>query len=197
MAPARTRPLPPDCYDYQLDAHGCLIPGKETRYKLTEKGETAFRQWAKISLVAKPPMDQLDPKYRGNFEDRTCSLPTLYFGFVVTYDQVLDFAKARNLLPDPLGTNRIVSTALSIISSYLQYKCGVDEIHYNSVVSYERKYVLAIYTNYTIGYDQLVDEDEREVLDIIRNELGLGSQQAKWWWSRSQGLDQRIPPLQP
>ncbi|KAI0273299.1 hypothetical protein BC834DRAFT_853191 [Gloeopeniophorella convolvens] len=155
-------------------------------------------QWLFKCIAMKPPMDQLNPKYEGNRFDKDCRLPTLYFGFVASVDEIIDSAKANGLLPDDVDKRWRLSWSLQALSEHLEYICGIGvQIHYADALTESYKYVIAMYTNYTVGGEKLVEEDEREVLDIIRDTLKLGSQAPKWWWGRRQGLSQNIPPLEP
>ncbi|KAI0275151.1 hypothetical protein BC834DRAFT_851371 [Gloeopeniophorella convolvens] len=184
------RALPAGCYGVAYDETGWPLPGDaDSEYKRSESAQAAFEEWLRKCIAWKPPMDQLNPKHEGNRRDKDCRLPTLYFGFVASVDEIIDCAKANGLLPDDVPEKWALSWSLIELSRHLEYICGTCvQIHYTDALTESYKYVIAMYTNYTVGSQKLVEEDEREVLDIIRDTLKLGSQLPKWWWNREEGL---------
>ncbi|KAI0263339.1 hypothetical protein BC834DRAFT_971338 [Gloeopeniophorella convolvens] len=197
MTSIALRALPADCYEIAFDETGWPLSGDEdTEYKRTERSQAAFEEWLRKCIFMKPPMDQLNPKHEGNYFDKSCTLPTLYFGFVASPDEIINCAKANGLLEDEVDEGWMVSWSLCVLKEHLEDICGIGvQIHYTDALTESYKYVIAMYTNYTVGGEKLVEEDEREVLDIIRDTLKLGSQLPKWWWNREEGLNQYIPPL--
>ncbi|KAI0058553.1 hypothetical protein BV25DRAFT_1919249 [Artomyces pyxidatus] len=122
--------------------------------------------------------DKLDPK-------KTLYPPELHFGLALTQDELLAYANKHGLVEEDYPDD-----PLDVFSCRYPVMMCLRELTDDSTVYIAPPFVpgtvrpimVALYSNYTRSKQKLVDEDEREVLDIIRDELNLEGQPALWYW---------------
>lgn len=136
------------------------------------------------------PQEQLDKRlypYNWQAEIKSRKAPILHFGLVIE-DKDVEYCIEKNNITifrgtplaerAPHGTHRLLA-----VMDFLREKHNIRTR--NELVLGEGVFgreILALYNNYDEPLYQLVEEDEQEMLAIIREELGLKDQKAKWWW---------------
>ncbi|KAI0066330.1 hypothetical protein BV25DRAFT_1913083 [Artomyces pyxidatus] len=111
--------------------------------------------------------------------------PHLMYGFALTRPQIFAYAQSRELQPvDPsLGP---LAAYLCLFPSLqrLREVTGEPYLGFSPSFPPSDTYVVTLYTNYTVNILQCVDDnDEKEILDSLRQELGIdGTVQPMWFW---------------
>ncbi|KAI0058555.1 hypothetical protein BV25DRAFT_1229333 [Artomyces pyxidatus] len=131
---------------------------------------------------ARKPVADLPAKY-----DPTIAVgpPEIHFGLVLTYQALLEYANDCGLVyedypDDPLTT---ITCRLPVLL-HLRALTDDDTLYISCpyMGADSGWAVVALYSNYTRRRNKFVDEDERDVLDILRRQLGLEGQPALWHW---------------
>ena len=102
------------------------------------------------------------------------------FGFGVTYRQLVDYALQVGILT-PSSPAWKHSPAAFQATMHLA-KVALVELDMRSIYHPTYYCCVCLYSNYTQQSKELVDEDEKEVLDIIREELKIPDDEAPMWY---------------
>ncbi|EKM53978.1 uncharacterized protein PHACADRAFT_257514, partial [Phanerochaete carnosa HHB-10118-sp] len=131
------------------------------------------------------PMEQLPLTLRfdrENFKKPWYSSPSyrVCFSFGITRQQLVDYAHRVKLLkldsPDWKKSAAAYNVAL--------YLSVIAEAELDSRLIWHtrNRYCVSLYNNYTQYSKQLVEEDEKDVLDIIREELNIPDVAPMWYF---------------
>ncbi|GBE88057.1 hypothetical protein SCP_1202860 [Sparassis crispa] len=177
---------------YERDDNGDLIPHGGTGYKLTRAALEAEREiWLKRAKARLPaPTTELPDKY--NFmtlPDGSPDPPSIQYGIAVKFDKLLSYAKQKNLLEPAACKRGVALTSLSdmsIISDVietLEVACNA-RLHWSIPWVPDYNGMIALYSNYTMFWEQLEEEHEQEVIKILQEELGV-TEKPMWYWDIS------------
>ncbi|KAI0040884.1 hypothetical protein FA95DRAFT_1683550 [Auriscalpium vulgare] len=113
--------------------------------------------------------------------------PVLLYGYSLHLEELLDLANQRNL-PNAISPGEPLTTA-SCTVSILRYLNGVTgaALHLGIPIS-ERPgtRVVMLYSNYSMEREQYEEQDEREIIEILKGELGFKSDPV-WYWDLANG----------
>jgi hypothetical protein len=117
-------------------------------------------------------------------------VPILHFGIPVTVQKLMDYAKKHGMVDKAAKKYNIppekVSYQLVALNLYKRLVHKTDcHVMLTPIFSLDYELSVCLYTNYTMRRMQLVDQDEKEVLEILKEELGTAAP-AVWFW----GLDE-------
>lgn len=120
--------------------------------------------------------------------------PKLHFGITASWPNIVNCAE-RNSLTDLHGsplqyyefrTRQNASQLLYAVVDYLELRCEFPIFH-ETVFGEGDDCIgmFALYDNYNVDYKQILfsEEEEENVLEIIKQELGVQNQEPKWWWN--------------
>lgn len=142
------------------------------------------------------PMDVLEDRFvyhrvRNRFP------PTVCFGFGLAPETFVDYAKRTGLLtyidetriPPCLRKPDNIDWVASCdkVWKHLRRVCDAD-LHYEVPIHHTCIMMVSLYTNYTMKKERYRDEDEKEILDILREEL-RPTAGPKWYWSIDNSWD--------
>lgn len=127
-----------------------------------------------------------DPWYNGPVK--------LSFGFGVTSDTLIQYALEKKLV-DPRklteGDPEFISYeryfAINAVIKHLERVTGAPKLYIRFPMSPEYEYMISLYDNYSKRVDEMDEDDEREVLDIIRKELNIPDDVPAMWWFEMEG----------
>lgn len=106
----------------------------------------------------------------------------VHFGIGITIAQANDYAHKHNLVHSP-KRDHIIFNVRAVVK-YLAEITDCPNLYHRIVYSLDHDIVLAMYDNYTQRKLEFVPEDEKEVFDVIRRELGVEpEQEAMWYYS--------------
>ncbi|THH06746.1 hypothetical protein EW146_g9515 [Bondarzewia mesenterica] len=186
--------------DFELDSEGKPIRNPYTGYQVTPLAREARHQVrhshfsSSIFLIflrniwreqkKKAPMSQLPDDFNVKLNPKA---PKLYFGLPFNYEEhIVPYAKAHNLVyyldryPNEINP---VDTIPAVLD-YLEYCCDA-KLYFKLPFGPSLQGMIALYSNYTMEEDHLLPDDEKEVIEIIKKELGIEIE-AKWYWDRFQ-----------
>ncbi|KAJ6512043.1 hypothetical protein C8R47DRAFT_1207396 [Mycena vitilis] len=123
--------------------------------------------------------------------------PPLYqFGILLRDMTLIDYAakhelvSAEKLLKSPIYQLSAIAMALqrlrALAKAPLSYRRASDEFG-------DEYSVLSLYSNYNLDNRQLVDEDEQDVIRIIKEELDIDGS-PRWYWDRMNDAPDADPP---
>ncbi|KIK57537.1 hypothetical protein GYMLUDRAFT_98624 [Collybiopsis luxurians FD-317 M1] len=126
-----------------------------------------------------PPGKELPPEYlldRKRLDDPSYERPTHFFyGFGLNIGHVIEYHRARRLsLPPPQILGDRVSIWRFLIDSvvnHLRDVCEYDGLRVVYARSLEYDLVLAMYNSYKFRYEELTDEEEVDVIRLLREEM--------------------------
>lgn len=104
----------------------------------------------------------------------------VHFGIGVTVDQINDYAHKHNI-HKPKCDYTVMN--LPIVTQRLAEITDCLNLYYKIAFSLDHDIVLAMYDNYTQRRLEFEPEDEKEVLDIIRREMGAEPEQEAMWYN--------------
>lgn len=113
----------------------------------------------------------------------------IHFGLGVTLDQIDDYVHKNNL-HDPKRDHIIFN--LDAVAEHLAELTDCPNLYWKVAFSLDHDIVLAMYDNYTQRRLEMVPEDEKEVIEIIRREIGIESEQEAMWYL-SVNTEWRVP----
>ncbi|KAK0444018.1 hypothetical protein EV421DRAFT_1801573 [Armillaria borealis] len=120
------------------------------------------------------PMRDLPSKYK--VTDPEYPSCRYQYGFGVTYQWLINYARHHNLIEEPKGDdpedNRASLVVYSLINTarHLRYICRT-RIKYACPISFDYDVVFALYSNHTQEDEELEDKDHAEVVEILSKEL--------------------------
>ncbi|GBE86207.1 hypothetical protein SCP_0900860 [Sparassis crispa] len=174
---------------YERDENGSLIPDGGSGYRLTPAGvEAEYQMYLKRAKERMPaPTTELPDRYNlTNLNEFSPRPPRLQYGIAIDFNKLESYAKEKNLLEaaarkrgvsvSSLSDYAIISEvfkALKVACNAIVYWCVPWVPEYNGMV--------ALYSNYTIFWEQLEEQDEKEVIDILQKELGV-TEEPMWYW---------------
>ncbi|KAI0057672.1 hypothetical protein BV25DRAFT_1841529 [Artomyces pyxidatus] len=174
-----TSPYP----DFPHIPRGSRLYNEETMNRRRE----AFNEYFKTVIEQRKPVAELPRKYvvtRDNPHP-----PFLAFGFLRTIDQLFAYAQKHGLKDDedpdePLTPEFCVFPCLERLRE-------VASEPYLSIVPVfsptdEEVYVVTLYTNNTMCALQCTDEDEQDILQLLREELEIADPPMWYWDVRNQ-----------
>ncbi|KAA1475276.1 hypothetical protein DENSPDRAFT_852861 [Dentipellis sp. KUC8613] len=169
--------------EFELDSEGNRIPDPDFGFKLTAQSLENRRKWRATRRKAREPLLVLPPDLHVSREHPVDTLPRLMFGFPLRWQHTIDYAKRRKLkLLDESKANPVYykSHAALVAIAHLDRRCGADLRHeFPRLDGYD--FMVSLYTNHTLEEDQLEPQEEKEVIEIIQQELQL-SGPPKWYW---------------
>ena len=99
----------------------------------------------------------------------------LCFGFGVTRRQLVDYATQVGIVsPSPSAAALLATRHIEEVAEVALEMRSIYHPTYN--------YCLRLYNNLTQYSEQLVEEDEKDVLDIIREELKITEEEVPMWY---------------
>lgn len=119
---------------------------------------------------------------RENFKQPWYNGPSyrVCFGFGITRRQLVDYARRVKILK-PTSPDWKKSLAAFDTALYLSV-IAEAELDMRLIWHSKNRYCVSLYSNYTQYSKQLVDEDEKDVLDIIREELNIPGDVPPMWY---------------
>ncbi|KAA1467442.1 hypothetical protein DENSPDRAFT_926611 [Dentipellis sp. KUC8613] len=142
---------------------------------------------------ARKPMEQLplsltvnhellkDPCYTGPIK--------VSFGLGVSSDALVEYAikhKGIERRAVEEGRKKSIGTirALGVYKAvrFLKYISGAPYLSFCMPISMDVDYVVELYNNYTKEELEMDEQDEREVLEILKKELGISQEETPKWW---------------
>ncbi|THH07510.1 hypothetical protein EW146_g9295 [Bondarzewia mesenterica] len=170
--------------DFELDSEGKPIRNPYTGYQVTPLAREARHQEYMERAKKKAPMSQLPDDFNVKLNPKA---PKLYFGLPFNYEEhIVPYAKAHDLVyyldryPNEINP---VDTIPAVLD-YLEYCCDA-KLYFKLPFGPSLQGMIALYSNYTMEEDHLLPDDEKEVIKIIKKELGIDIE-AKWYWDRFQ-----------
>ncbi|KAI0058554.1 hypothetical protein BV25DRAFT_1919250 [Artomyces pyxidatus] len=137
-------------------------------------------EYKRKAREARKPVAQLPTKYNPRL---TAGPPQVHFGLVLTQQHLLDYANAHALAHTSGKPLTTISCRLPV-TLHLRSLTNDDNLY--TATPYVQDgpgfIMVALYSNYSMHRHKLVEEDENEVLDILRRALKLESQPALWHW---------------
>ncbi|KAI0321137.1 hypothetical protein OF83DRAFT_402509 [Amylostereum chailletii] len=136
-------------------------------------------------VVRKPPLAQLPLELQPT--KRTDNKPLLHFGFIFTETQFTDCSEKNNLVEDKWTGRRRKTVALFSVVEFLCKKSRAL-LQYQMPLCMDTHHMISLYSNFNIKRRQLREEDEKEVIEIIKKELCIEpSVEPMWWWDIKHG----------
>ncbi|KAL6306890.1 hypothetical protein BKA93DRAFT_124783 [Sparassis latifolia] len=121
-----------------------------------------------------------------SLKDGSPDPPLLQYGIAVNFDKLLSYAKEKNLL-EPAARKRGVSLSslsdmpiISEVIKALEVACNA-RLHYTAPWVPDYEGMVALYSNYSMFWEQLEEEHEQEVINILQEELGV-TEEPMWYW---------------
>lgn len=108
-----------------------------------------------------------------------CPPEKVHYGIGVTMDQIDDYAHKHNI-HNPKRDYTIFN--LPVVVERLAELTDCPNLYWKIIFSLDHDIVLAMYDNYTQRRLEMVPEDEKEVLEIIRKELAIEPEQDAMWY---------------
>ena len=105
---------------------------------------------------------------------------TVCFGFGVTHDQLVEYAIRVGIVSSSRSALRVTPAAL-YATKHIAKIAEVD-LDMRSIYHPTYQYCLRLYNNYTQHFKELVEEDEKDVLDTIREELKIPEEEVPMWY---------------
>jgi hypothetical protein len=125
-------------------------------------------------------ISQTPPWQRTYYETRSAELLyQVYFGVGVTRKALEDYAREKGLISESAPFTVFDAHT---VAHQLSHICD-ETLQLHPVDSPEHQYVLALYSNYGMWECELQDEDEKEVLAILNEELSC-QEQLMWFHPR-------------
>ncbi|KAF5345732.1 hypothetical protein D9757_013302 [Collybiopsis confluens] len=155
---------------------------------------SASAEW-KATAANCPPEKQLPPEYRLNPKRRNDpnyeKPPHFFYGFGLNIQHIIDYHQTHELpRPPPQSQRKRVSIWLFFIDTVLKHLrqlCEYDGLRIVFAMSTEYDLVLAMYNSYTFHYEELADEDEADVIQLLRREMPdvFENQKPRWFRTNS------------
>lgn len=127
-----------------------------------------------------------DPWYNGPVK--------LSFGFGVKSETLIQYALRKKLVdprkltegdPKVIGYERCF--AIDAVVAHLVRVTGVPKLYIRFPASPDYEYMISLYDNYSQRVDEMDEDDEREVLEILRKELDIADDVPAMWWFEMEG----------
>ena len=109
------------------------------------------------------------------------------FGFGVTHRQLVDYALQVGIL-SPSSPAWECSSAVFDATMHLA-RLALFELDMRCIYHPTYNYCVCLYSNYTQQSKELVEEDEKEVLDIVRKELKIPDDDAPMWYFQKTDME--------
>ncbi|TFY77241.1 hypothetical protein EWM64_g6774 [Hericium alpestre] len=182
--PSDTPEIPEYLNEYELDSNGNKIPDGVKGWKITDRGRAARLKYRKACLKDRKPMSKL-PRKLLTFPDNPYFCPPLiHFALPFSTDQMLDF-NARHNIPLEDGPHSkyhiLLSIALKRCVNHLCKLCDTYRLTLIIPCDVKHEWAVALHSNYNWYKEELVEEDEKEVVEIIKKELKI-ERGPKWYY---------------
>lgn len=66
--------------------------------------------------------------------------------------------------------------------SHLENVTEAPKLHIGTPISFEYEYMIYLYNNFSKEDEEMKEDDEKEVLEILRRELGIQEDVPAMWW---------------
>lgn len=118
----------------------------------------------------------------------------LSFGFGAKSDTLIEYALEKKLVdprkltegdPKFIGYERYF--AINRVIKHLERVTGAPRLYVRFPTSPDYEYMISLYDNYSKRVDEMDEDDEREVLDILRKELNISDDVPAMWWFEMEG----------
>ncbi|KAA1477643.1 hypothetical protein DENSPDRAFT_861609 [Dentipellis sp. KUC8613] len=152
-----------------------------------------YRKHFQRFCEARRPMEQLplsltvnhellkDPCYDGPIK--------VSFGIGVSFDTLIDYAVRRKLIEHHRvteGSQDLIDSASNVavyrVVEHLKNITGARYMWFSLPVALEVDVVIDLYDNYTKEDYEMEEQDEKEVFEIVRSELGIPADETPKWW---------------
>ncbi|KAL6306893.1 hypothetical protein BKA93DRAFT_771415 [Sparassis latifolia] len=147
-----------------------------------------YLERAKKSMPA--PTTELPDKYNFmSLQEGNPDPPLIQFGVAVNFDKLLSYAKQKNLLESAARRCGVSVNSLSDmpivceVIRALEVACNA-RLHWSIPWVPDYDAMVALYSNYSMFWDQLEEEHEKEVIKILQEELGV-TEEPMWYWDIS------------
>ena len=128
------------------------------------------------------PMEQLRDEFRVTKSNP--SPPTVHYGIPLEASDLREYAERRNRDPERFARE------VPILSEKVNYPLGLC-VPFGPTT--DSQFILELYSNYTMGKKQLIEEDEEDVISMVKEELKLDpSVRPKWYFDQ---LDPWVPSV--
>ncbi|TFY74848.1 hypothetical protein EWM64_g9164 [Hericium alpestre] len=179
-----TPEIPEYLNEYELDSNGNRIPDGVKGWKLTDRARAARLNYRKLCFKDRKPMSKL-PKKLLTFPDNPYLRPPLiYFALPFSTDQMLDF-NARHNIPLVDGPHSKYTICLSIaLKRGMNHLCKLCDTYALTLIipcDVKHEWGVALHSNYNWYEEELEEEDEKEVVEIIKRELKI-KKGPKWYY---------------
>ncbi|KAI0314624.1 hypothetical protein OF83DRAFT_423963 [Amylostereum chailletii] len=173
------------CLEYELDENGNFIGDPRDSFKLTDRAIALRSEKFKKCAEKRPPMAQLPVDLRPRRPDD--GTPLLHYGFVFKFEQLMACAERHNIVADGTPKELVPVRALWGVMGFL-YREARAVVFPQIPLSTEYNHMVSLYSNYSVENDEFDEEDEREIVAIVKKELQIPEDvPIMWWWDISNG----------
>ncbi|KAI0313934.1 hypothetical protein OF83DRAFT_1139124 [Amylostereum chailletii] len=168
------------CLEFELDENDRPIGHPCDGFKLTKRAQAlCLEKWRKC-VDKRPPIAQLPVELRPKHpEDGT---PLLHYGFVIEEEDIMACAIRNNIINDETKPSQRYLFAVWGVFSFVCRETRAL-VYHRSPLSIEHKHMVSLYSNHSIEEDEYDEEDEREIIEIVKRELNIPeSTPLMWWW---------------
>ncbi|TFY75155.1 hypothetical protein EWM64_g8855 [Hericium alpestre] len=170
--------------EFELDAHGNKVLDPIWGYKLTERSQKACREYRRSIVKGREPMRDLPIHLRTDPRLPHLKPPRLQYGLAFTNQHIMDCV-ARYKIPlmdvPPEQHHIRICDAILKVTQLLTVACQML-IHITVPVDVENGWMIGLYDNYNWWTERLVEEEEEEVVDMIREVLKIDSSSPLQWY---------------